>query len=60
MAETPETLTWTFYADSSGKWRWTAKARNGQTVGASTQGYVRQDDCLANARLLGCPHDEIG
>lgn len=37
------------YRDSDGDWRWTRQSQNGRTVGASTEGYRRKIDCIANA-----------
>jgi len=47
--------TWDFYKDSQGQWRWRRTARNGQIVGASSQGYSNRSDCEANARRNGWP-----
>lgn len=41
---------WEIYKDKAGEWRWTRTAPNGQTVGASTEGYKNREDCVANAR----------
>ena len=45
--------TWTIYQDASGEWRWKRVAKNGQTVGASTEGYKNRSDCVENARRNG-------
>lgn len=45
--------TWTIYTDRVGEWRWKRVARNGQTVGASSEGYKNKQDCIANARRNG-------
>ena len=39
------------------EWRWTRFAPNGEIVGASTEGYKRKRDCLANAKraMTPCP-----
>lgn len=37
------------------EYRWACFARNGQIVGASTEGYRKLRSCLANARLFGAP-----
>ena len=44
---------WEFYQDAAGKWRWRRTARNGEIVGASTEGYSRRIDCEDNARRNG-------
>ena len=41
---------WEFYADKAGEWRWRRTARNGEIVGASTEGYVNKSDCVENAQ----------
>ena len=49
--------TWTIYKDNADEWQWTRKARNGETVGASTEGYINKSDCIANARRNGMDCD---
>lgn len=44
---------WYFHQESNGDWRWTRKSPNGNTVGASTEGYRHRSDCEANARRNG-------
>ncbi|MGL1957306.1 MAG: DUF1508 domain-containing protein [Colwellia sp.] len=44
---------WTLNKDKSGEWRWNRKASNGNTVGASTEGYVNKSDCIANMKRNG-------
>jgi len=41
------------YKDKRGEWRWTCTARNGEIVGASTEGYKNRVDCVANAKRFG-------
>lgn len=43
---------WEIYVSANG-WRWRRTARNGNIVGASTQGYSNRSDCEANARRNG-------
>lgn len=38
--------------DKRKKWRWSADAGNGVTVGASSQGFTRKADAKKNARRL--------
>lgn len=45
--------TWEIKKDSAGEWRWTRTARNGNIVGASSEGYVNKSDCIANADRNG-------
>lgn len=44
--------TWEIYYGSDG-WRWRCTASNGRIVGASTQGYSNQSDCIDNAKRNG-------
>lgn len=44
---------WFIEKDSKGEWRWTRKATNGKTVGASTEGYKNKLDCIKNAQRNG-------
>jgi uncharacterized protein YegP (UPF0339 family) len=38
---------------SKGNWRWNVKDRNGKIIAASSEGYKRRKDCLANIDRLG-------
>jgi uncharacterized protein YegP (UPF0339 family) len=38
-----------YYQDKRGEWRWRKTHRNGQVIGASSEGYVNKADCQANA-----------
>lgn len=44
---------WEFRKDTTGDWRWTRTAPNGETVGAAHEGYRNLADCEANARRHG-------
>lgn len=44
---------WTIYQDKANEWRWNHKAANGETVGASTEGYKNKADCIANMKRNG-------
>ncbi len=44
---------WELYQDEKKEWRWKRKARNGENVGASHEGYKNRIDCLANAKRHG-------
>ena len=46
-------VTWVFYKDSAGEWRWRVKATNGQIIGASSEGYSRHSDAVTNAKVFG-------
>lgn len=43
---------WEIYEGKDG-WRWRRTAKNGNIVGASTQGYSHKSDCIANAERNG-------
>jgi len=45
-------MTILFYRDSGREHRWVLRARNGQIIGASTEGYVNASDCRTNAQLV--------
>ncbi len=49
----PDQDRWEIYKDAQGEWRWRRTASNGRIVGASTQGYQNQADCVENARRNG-------
>lgn len=38
-----------FYRSTSGDWRWSRRSQNAETVGASTESYRNQKDCIDNA-----------
>lgn len=45
----PDALTPVVYQSSSdGQYRWRLRAVNHRRIGASTEGYGNQDDCIAN------------
>lgn len=44
---------WKIEKDRASEWRWNRTARNGQIVGAATEGYVNKSDCIANAQRNG-------
>ena len=46
-------ITWVFYQDNAGEWRWRAKALNGAIIGASSEGYNRHSDAVINAMVFG-------
>jgi uncharacterized protein YegP (UPF0339 family) len=33
------------YRDAKGEWRWRLRARNGEVVAESGEGYTRREDC---------------
>jgi uncharacterized protein YegP (UPF0339 family) len=45
--------TWEFYQDTENQWRWRRTARNGNIVGAASEGYANKADCEGNARRNG-------
>ncbi len=44
---------WEIYQDKKGEWRWRRTASNGNIVGAATEGYVKEADCIKNAERYG-------
>jgi uncharacterized protein YegP (UPF0339 family) len=44
---------WEFYEDKRGEWRWRRTARNGNIVGAASEGYKARRDAEANAARQG-------
>lgn len=44
---------WEIYQDKKGEYRWRCTAKNGNRVGASTEGYSKKIDCIANAQRHG-------
>ena len=45
--------TWEVYQDRKKQWRWRRKASNGNIVGAATESYLKEKDCIANAQRHG-------
>jgi uncharacterized protein YegP (UPF0339 family) len=41
-----------FYEDAQGEWRWRVETRNGNIVHASTEGFERRTDAVANLEVL--------
>ena len=39
-------MTYYYYKDNRGEWRWYLQANNGKTIADSGEGYVNQADCL--------------
>ncbi|MGB0906224.1 MAG: DUF1508 domain-containing protein [Maricaulaceae bacterium] len=44
---------WDIYTDKRGAHRWRRRASNGNITGRSSEGYVKQEDCEANAMRHG-------
>lgn len=40
------------YRDAKGEWRWRLRARNGEIVAESGEGYVRREDCEHGIALV--------
>lgn len=40
------------YEDKVGEYRWRVTARNGEIIGASSEGFKHKIDCSTNASLL--------
>lgn len=47
------------YQDNANEWRWRIIASNGEIIGASTEGYINQSDCLNNAHREQQGNDEF-
>jgi uncharacterized protein YegP (UPF0339 family) len=40
------------YEDTKGEWRWRLKAKNGEIIADSGEGYKDKSDCLAGITLV--------
>jgi uncharacterized protein len=45
-------MTYMYYADARGEWRWRLKASNGRVLADSGEGYVNLSDCLEAIDLV--------
>jgi uncharacterized protein YegP (UPF0339 family) len=43
-------MTYYYYKDKKGEWRWRLKAANGQILADSGEGYMREQECLNDIR----------
>ncbi|MEM9011957.1 MAG: DUF1508 domain-containing protein [Pseudomonadota bacterium] len=50
--------TFEVYQDKRGEYRWRRKAKNGQIVGAASEGYTKKSDCEANMKRGPNPKDK--
>jgi uncharacterized protein YegP (UPF0339 family) len=41
-------MTYYYYKDSKGEWRWRLKASNGRIIADSGEGYKNEQECLAD------------
>ena len=39
-------MTYEYYKDSTGEWRWRLKATNGRIIADSGEGYKNEQECL--------------
>jgi uncharacterized protein YegP (UPF0339 family) len=46
------TMRFELYRDAGGQWRWRLRARNGEVVAESGEGYVRREDCEHGISLV--------
>jgi uncharacterized protein YegP (UPF0339 family) len=46
------TMRFELYRDSAGEWRWRLRARNGEVVAESGEGYKRREDCEHGINLV--------
>lgn len=40
------------YRDNREEWRWTYYAVNGEVIGVSSEGYVREEDCRRSVQIM--------
>ncbi|MCJ2142557.1 YegP family protein [Methylobacterium sp. E-066] len=40
------------YRDAKGEWRWRLRARNGEVIADSAEGYLRREDCEHGIALV--------
>ncbi|MHB2210432.1 YegP family protein [Methylobacterium phyllostachyos] len=40
------------YRDAKGEWRWRLRARNGEVIAESGEGYIRREDCEHGIALV--------
>jgi len=50
---------WKIYKDSRNKWCWYKTAKSGRMLGASTQNFETEEECLADAKENGMQEDSI-
>jgi uncharacterized protein YegP (UPF0339 family) len=41
-------MTYHYYKDTKGEWRWRLKASNGRIIADSGEGYSNESECLAD------------
>ena len=41
-------MTYYYYKDNKGEWRWRLKASNGRIIADSGEGYTSEQECLAD------------
>ena len=50
-------MTYFYYRDEKGEWRWRLKAANGRIIADSGEGYKSVSDCLDDIRLVKASKD---
>jgi uncharacterized protein YegP (UPF0339 family) len=45
-------MTYYYYKDAKGEWRWRLKASNGRVLADSGEGYKNEQDCLEGIKLV--------
>ncbi len=45
-------MTYIYYKDAKGEWRWYLEAANGKKIAASGEGYQNEQDCLSAIALV--------
>jgi len=48
---------WKIYTDSRRKWCWYKTAKSGRMLGASTQNFDTEEDCIIDAKKNGMEED---
>ena len=52
-------MTYEYYKDAIGEWRWRLKSANGNTIADSGEGYKNEADCLAGINLVKNSKDAL-
>jgi uncharacterized protein YegP (UPF0339 family) len=45
-------MTYIYYKDNKGEWRWRLKASNGRILADSAEGYKNKEDCLTDIDIV--------
>ncbi|HXI23290.1 MAG TPA: DUF1508 domain-containing protein [Pyrinomonadaceae bacterium] len=50
-------MTYIYYKDAKGEWRWRLKASNGRIIADSGEGYTTESNCLADIDRVKASRD---